>query len=176
MKKSFILISSITCLIACSCESTQEKDASTDENKKEEIVIIESGTEEVNQLLKYLQSKEIQIGKTTSAELSVLLGMDENDYYMNEKIVLEDHTLYVTFTISEKVVSKISYATLSNSTKDFSYIDKMVENHFGTPQNIEFLSNDSLLNNSLRNWSVDSLTVEYKTFSGLNSGYELIIQ
>lgn len=176
MNKLFILISLITCSLVLSCEPKPENDSRENNNIKEEITLIESGAEEVKQLLNHLQSKEIQIGKTTSAELSILLALEDNDYYMNEKIDLEDHTLYLTFTISQQVVSKISYATLSNSTKDFSYIDNILVDNFGTPQYIGFLSNDSLLNNSLRKWSVDSLNVEYKTFSDLNSGYELIIQ
>lgn len=175
MKTTRILFYVLVSSIAIGCASNTENKVSKEEIKEEQKTI-ESGVDEVNQLLTYLQQQKIQVGHTSTTELSELFGIEANDYYMNKKIELEDHTLYITFTISKNILTRISYATLSKSPKDFSYIDNVVELNFGDSPTIEFLTSDSVMNNSLRTWNLDSLKIVYQTFSDLNSGYELIIQ
>jgi hypothetical protein len=74
------------------------------------------------------------------------------------------------------VLTKISYATLSNSPKEFNYISNLLSQTFGENYNLSFTTNDSLESNASKIWQLDSMTIQYESFSDLNSGYELIIK
>ena len=95
---------------------------------------------------------------------------------MNKKVTFEDHTLYINFTISKGVITKISYATLSNSPKEFSYIDDLITNSFGNDYVLSYNTNDSTINNASKTWNIDNILIQYESFSDLNSGYELTIE
>jgi hypothetical protein len=165
----------VICNVLISCGSAKIEEQSIEE-KSEELTINRTGEEDVLKLLSLINSGKLSINKTTSQELSELFKIDENAYYMNKKLTLEDHTLYINFTISSGVISKISYATLSNSPKNFSYIDHLLTEEYGNEYSITYNTIDSLDNNALKVWDLDSLTVLYESFSDLNSGYEIIIK
>lgn len=162
-------------LFSISCGSDKPDNASVSEELKTEE-IIPSGKEEVKQLIDYLDSNKLTINQTTSEELSFLYKIVENDYYMTKKIELEDHVLYINFTIANGTLSKVSYATLSNTPKDFSYVGAFLTERFGPNFSLTFNTNDSLANNAIKIWKLDGFTLAYETFSDLNSGYEISVE
>jgi hypothetical protein len=172
--KQIVFISLFIALVSsCSNSNPSKVEPETIEKTLE---IIPSGKEEVQELLDYFESNKLKINKTTKAELSMIYDIEENDYYMNKKVQLEDHVLYINFTISNDVLVKVSFATLSNSPKDFSYITNLITQHFGESYTQNFNTNDSVVNNATLKWELDSAYIQYETFSDLNSGYEITIK
>lgn len=173
-KKHVIILTAFAIvLVSCGTEKVKETEVVKEEKTLE---IINSGQEEIIQLLDNLSTGKIQVNTTTKSDLASIYGIEENDYYMNKKIELEDHVMYINFTISKDVLTKISYATLSNSPKDFSYITNLITDQFGEDYDQTFITPDSLNNNASKIWNMDTVIIQYDTFSDLNSGYEIIIK
>lgn len=161
------------CTTNCTSSETKPEEVSND---PAEMKVLTTGEEEIKELLTFINTDQIIINQTSSAELATLFGIEENEYYMNKKVTFEDHTLYINFTISKGVITKISYATLSNSPKEFSYIDDLITNSFGNDYVLSYNTNDSTINNASKTWNIDNIMIQYESFSDLNSGYELTIE
>lgn len=173
VKQIFFIAIYITLISSCGNSNDNHGEVEVVEKSLE---IIPTGKEDVKELLDYYKSNKLQINKTSKAELSLIYDIEENDYYMNKKIQLEDHVLYINFTISNAVLTKVSYAALSNSPKDFSYITNLITQNFGEDYTQTYNTNDSVVNNATLKWELDSAYIQYETFSDLNSGYELTIK
>ena len=175
MKHLFLPVLLFTVVTFQNCSSNENK-TSEKEIKDEAPVLVKTGMSDVEDLFNHLNKNVIKLNTTTKEELSAMYDVEVNDYYMSKKIELEDHTLYITFTILDGVLSKISYATLSNTRKDFSYINDLVMSQFGLDYSQTFNTTDSTDDNSIINWTKDSQNIQFESFSGLNSGYELTIK
>ena len=175
MKNHIITIFCFSFILLSSC-SNDPKPTKSSDIKSEQPTINKTGLNEIEALFEKLNNGTLIINSTTKEELSAIYNIELNDYYMTKKEELEDHTLYITFTITNGKLSKISYATLSNTEKDFSYIYDLTKNQFGTNYSQTYNTVDSTDNNSVIIWKDSSINIQYESFSGLNSGYELIIK